>query len=818
MFRNYLITAFRNFSRHKIFSLINVLGLAIGISASLVIFLIVRYGYSFDRFEPGKNRIYRIVSDFREEGNEGHTRGTQGPLVEAVKKEIPGIELTVPFRYYSPGRQMVSRPGEPKPVKFLSQEKIIFADAAYFELLPYHWLAGSAASSMNSAGQVVLSETRAKTYFPSLPYEQMIGSRIIYDDSIIAQVAGVVQDLDKQGNSDFTFQEFISLPTLLDNPGLRKKFFWDEWGSTTSDQQLFVKLGNTVSVAQVNAKLRALADKYKGEDEKKNYYTWTYALQPLSDIHFNEYYGILNGPVASRSTLYGLMLIAGFLLLLACINFINLTTAQATARAKEIGVRKTMGGSRVQLMWQFLYETFVITAAASVLSLLLIPVLLKIFADFIPKELHFSITDPAVLIFFISLTIVVSLLAGIYPSLVLSSWNPIAVLKNQAHARTRQTRRSWMRQTLTVSQLVIAQFFIMSTLLVAKQIRFMLNKELGFRKEAIVSFETPRRDTAVLHRLTLLHEISKLPAVDMTSLGNDVINSGGWWTSRIDYKDGKKELQTSVELKAGDDNYLKLFHIPIIAGRDLLPADTIREVVINETYLHILGFQQPVEAIGKSVLWDNKQVPIVGVMKDFHAHSLQNTINPMAFIHSTNDYNDIVIALNTATKNEWSATIAQMGKLFKEIYPEAEFNCQFLDESIAQSYGREQNIEHLLVWATGLTIFISCLGMLGLVIYSTNQRTKEIGVRKVLGASVPHIVSLLSKDFIALIAIAFVVVTPIVWWVMHNWLEHFAFRTAISWWAFPLCGIGMMLVALVTLSYQTIRAASANPVKSLRTE
>jgi len=190
----------------------------------------------------------------------------------------------------------------------------------------------------------------------------------------------------------------------------------------------------------------------------------------------------------------------------------------------------------------------------------------------------------------------------------------------------------------------------------------------------------------------------------------------------------------------------------------------------------------------------------------------------MAFIHSTNDYNDIVIALNTATKNEWSATIAQMGKLFKEIYPEAEFNCQFLDESIAQSYGREQNIEHLLVWATGLTIFISCLGMLGLVIYSTNQRTKEIGVRKVLGASVPHIVSLLSKDFIALIAIAFVVVTPIVWWVMHNWLEHFAFRTAISWWAFPLCGIGMMLVALVTLSYQTIRAASANPVKSLRTE
>ncbi|MGC4035104.1 MAG: ABC transporter permease [Chitinophagaceae bacterium] len=818
MFRNYLIVAFRNLKRNKIFSAINVLGLAIGISASLVIFLMIRFDYSYDRFVPDGGRVYRIVSDFGEQGKEGHSRGTQAPLIDAVNKELTGIELTVPFRYYSPGRQMTQFSGENKPVKFPAQKKIIFADANYFKLLPFHWLAGSQATALQQEGQVVLDESRAKLYFPNKPYEQVIGSSIIYDDTIVARVTGIVQDLDKQGNTDFSFKEFISLATILNSQGLRKQFYWDSWGSTTSDHELFVRLAKGASPKAMDAKLHALADKYLGEDERKNSYTWNYRLQPLNDVHFNKYYGVLDNPVSNKTMLYGLLVIALFLLTLAAINFINLTTAQSTIRAKEIGIRKTMGGSRQQLVLQFLSETFTITLLASLLSLGLLPLLIKAFADYMPHDFHFSFLDPALFIFLAILTLIVSLLSGIYPSLVLSSWNAAAVLKSQVAATSTGTRKARMRQTLTVSQFVIAQFFIMSTLLVGKQIHYMINTDLGFRKDAVLSFWTPDRDTSISRRQTLLNEINKLPAVEISSLASDIANSGGWWTSKIDFIDGKKELHTNSEVKAGDDNYLKLFHIPVIAGRQLLSSDTIREVIINEAYQRELGFQHPQDAIGKTLNWDDKQVPIVGVMKDFHAHTLDNVIKPMVFTHLASNSKAVVVALQTSAKDKWKATIDQMEKAFKRFYPEADFSYNFQDESIRGSYGNELNMEHLMTWGAGLTIFISCLGLLGLVMYTTNQRTKEIGIRKVLGASVSHIVSILSKDFLLLVGIAFVIATPLAWWAIHQWLNSFAYRAPVSWWLFPLSGVVMLFIALITLSFQTIRAASANPVKALRTE
>jgi predicted permease len=816
MFRYYLTLAARNLRHNKIFSAINVLGLAIGISASLVIFLIVRYSYSFDRFEQDKDRIYRIVSDYAEQGSPGHTRGTQAPLVDAVKKDLTGIDLTVAFRYYSPAKQLVQRSDENKRTKFPSQKKIIFADAAYFEMLPYRWLAGSPSSALQKPGKVVLDESRAKLYFPNVPYDHVMGSSIVYDDTVVAQVAGIVQDLDQQGNTDFTFKEFISLSTILDNHGLRDHFDWDSWGSTTSDQQLFVRLAQGASPTTIDVKLHKMAEKYLGDDERKNNFTWNYKLQPLNDIHFNQQYGILDGPVANKGMLFGLILIAIFLLLLACINFINLTTAQASVRAKEIGIRKTMGSSRSQLVFQFLSETFTVTFLAGIVSLILLPLLLKAFADYLPRGFHFSLTDPVLVIFLISLILIVSFFAGVYPSLVLSSWNAAAVLKNQTAPTSGKTRRAWMRQTLTVSQFVIAQFFIMGTVLVAKQIRFMLNTDLGFRKEAVLSFSTPRQDTSVTQRQALLNEIKQLPAVEMASLGSDVANSGGWWHSQIKYNDGKKEHANNIEVKTGDDNYLKLFRIPLITGRPLLPSDTIREVIINEAYQKLLGFQKPEDAIGKTLSWDNKNVPITGVMKNFHAHSLDHIIEPMVFTHLSQQSKTVVVALLPTAKIRWKETIDQVKKSFKTFYPEADFDYRFQDESIISSYEAEQNIEHLMEWATGLTIFISCLGLLGLVIYTTNQRTKEIGVRKVLGASVGHIISILSKDFMTLVAIAFVIATPLAWWASHAWLQNFAFRTYLSWWMFPLSGFVMMLIALITLSFQTYRAASANPVNCLR--
>jgi putative ABC transport system permease protein len=826
MLKNYFRVALRNLRRHKLFSIINMLGLAIGISASLVIFLVVQYEYSFDRFEKDGDRMYRVVSDFTSNGGAtGHTRGTPAPLAEAVRKEVAGIDQTVSFRYYDVGKIAVPTQEKTKPAVFKSQDNVIFADERYFDLLAYHWLAGSPAA-LAKPGQVILSATRAKQYFPTTPYADLLGRTIVYDDSIPTQVAAIVQDLDKQGHTDFTFKEFISLATLLDNAGLRNNFHWDGLGAN-GHQQLYVRLDKGTAPAAVHAALQRIADRQFGEAEKKNNFTVEYNLQPLHDLHFNSDYGNFTSDVASKPTLYGLMLIASFLLLLGSINFINLTTAQAVQRAKEIGIRKTMGGSRRQLIFQFLSETFLITTLAMILSLILTPLLLRLFADFIPTDLHFSLTLPSLWVFLVLLVLAVSLLAGFYPALVLSSYNALLVLKNQAYAGTGKTRRAWVRQSLTVAQFVIALFFVMGMLLVTKQIRFMKDEDLGFSNDAVLSFGTPNSDTSITHQRYVLAEIEKIPGVAMASLSSDLPSSGIWWTNLFEYKDGKKDVKTGVELKSVDAGYLRLFHIPLLAGRELLPSDTPREVLINETYLHELGFKQPAEALGKMVDWNLdkgvKLSPIVGVVKDFHAHPLNYKIAPMIFCQQAEYNHTLIVALRPVaagdgTGSAWKAAIARIEKVFKTAWPEEDFGYAFLDESLSDAYSNEQHISRLLAWATGLTIFISCLGLLGLVVYITNQRTKEIGVRKVLGATVAQIVTMLSKDFVRLVALAFVIATPLAFWAIHRWLEDYAFRTTISWWVFAVSGLGMIALALFTLSIQTIRTAMANPVEALRSE
>jgi ABC-type antimicrobial peptide transport system permease subunit len=320
-----------------------------------------------------------------------------------------------------------------------------------------------------------------------------------------------------------------------------------------------------------------------------------------------------------------------------------------------------------------------------------------------------------------------------------------------------------------------------------------------------------------------VHELQQIPGVTRVSLSSDVPSSGGTWSTIINYQDGKKKTETAVEMKCGDTNYLSIFHIPLLAGRAPVAADSIKEAVINETYLHILGFRRPQDAVGKVLHLGETLVPIAGVMKDFYAHPLDNVnfkVAPMVFTENNNQSRQIVISLPPATdgKSGWKPAIAQIEARYKASYPGEEFSYNFFDESIASFYDSEQRMARLLTWATGITIFISCLGLLGLVIYATQQRVKEIGVRKVLGASVTDIVSILSKDFVKLVGIAFLLATPISWWALHEWLNNFAIRTDISWWVFAVSGAGMLVIAVVTLGIQTIRAANANPIDSLRTE
>ena len=819
MFKTYITIAYRNFIRNKVFSVINVLGLSIGISASLVIFLIVHYDFNFDKFENDRGRLYRVVTEMNFFGSLIHNPGTPSPLPDMVRKEVAGVDMVVGFHQYN-GDPKISIPKKNTKTPFVvnHQKGIILADSTYFKMVPYEWLAGSVHISLNEPFQVVLTASRARIYFPSATFSEIIGKQVVYDDSLSATVTGIVADLTE--NTDFIFKEFISQSTITSTSlNFKGNYGWNRWGSVNGGSQLFVKLAANSSLKNIESQLTAIEKKYDKENNNSNSKR-TFKLQPFDDIHFNPVYATFGDHTAHKPVLFGLLAVASFLLSLACINFINLSTAQSVQRSKEIGVRKTLGSSGRQLVLQFLTETFFITCISLVISILLVPVILKIFADFIPSDLHFNfLQQPLLILFAVLLTLVVTLLAGFYPAMVLSRFKPVLVLKNQAYSGSGGSRRALLRKSLTISQFLIAQVFTMSTLIAVKQIKFILNKDMGFKKEAVITVETPfiwdRSGKVDTRRFILLEKVKQMPGVLIASVGGDTPASDGWSSSAMTYKDGKKEIETDVRQKYGDTNYLKLYHIKLLAGRAVRQSDTANEFVINETYMHLLGFQKPQDVLNKQI----NNIPIVGVMTDFNQESLHAPIKPLGFSSEMGNSWILHIALKPGGSGDsWKASIASIQKTFKVLYPNEDFSYSFLDENIARFYKSEQNLSNLLKWATGLSIFISCIGLLGLVIYTTNLRTKEIGIRKVLGASVRQVVSIISKDFVILVLIASFIAIPLSWWVMNKWLQNFAYKTPVSWWVFGLSVLFMMGVALLTLSIQTIRAANANPVDSLRSE
>ena len=814
MIKNYLLITLRNFWRNKIFSVINIAGLAIGISASLVIYLIVHHEFSYEKFQKNGDRIYRVVTNMHFPEQDFKNAGVPGPLPDAVRSEIPGIEKSTVFWAASPMKVEVPSKIENQNL-FRRQDEIIYADDQYFQFFPYQWLGGSPDHSLTGPNKVVLTESRARTYFNFTDISNAIGQTIVYDDSVKATVTGIVKDLNQI--TDLTFKEFISLPTYTRQ--LKGLHGWAEWGNVNSASQFFVQVKRGIDSSTINQQLAVVRKK----NEKQAYLATDHFLQPLSDIHFNSSFDAFDHRQGHRPTLYGLLAVAAFLLILGCINFINLTTAQASQRAKEIGIRKTMGSSRKQLVVQFISETIVLTTLATIVSVLLTPSLLKIFSAYIPEGLRFgTFNQPDVFAFVIALIFTVSILSGFYPALVLSGYKPALVLKNLSHANSAQTRKVWIRKTLTVTQFVIAQFFIIATVVVGKQIRFSLSQDMGFKKDAIITFKTPYDYQHPDNKQFVLQQkLRSIPGIQMMSLAGPPPAYQGYniSTMKMIGKNGK-EIESSVEVKQADTNYFGLYKMKLLAGRNVQQSDTTKEYVINETYARILGYNDPSAIIGQMLNRGDRKIPIVGVLADIHTKSLHSPIQPLAFASEAKEHYIFHIALppNAENTDSWKKTIAGIGNAWKEIYPDEEFTYEFLDESIAKFYKKEQDTANLLNWSTGLAIFISCLGLLGLVIFTTTQRMKEIGVRKVLGASVSQIVSLLSRDFLGLVLLAFIIAAPLAWWAMNKWLQDFAYRTTFSWWIFAASGALMLIIALLTISIQTVRSAVANPVRSLRTE
>ncbi len=823
MYKNYLKIAWRNLIRNKVYTCINIVGLAIGISAALVIYLIVQYEFSFEQFQKDKDSIFRVVSKIEFPDLTVHNAGVPVPTANHIK-EVVGVENATHFMTNYDLRVSVPQVQDQSPVLIQRQKDIIYADEAYFDIFQYQWVAGSSQSALKDPSRVVLTESRARAYFSGLQPNEMIGRSIIYEDSINTVVSGIVKDLEEV--TDFTFKEFISRATI-ETTGLKTQRSWDDWGNFDSHSQLFVKLARGANIQQAESQLAELRNRYREREANEIKDGTTHFLQPLVNIHFNPVYGIFEGsgrvPV-NKSILLSLLAVATFLLGLGCINFINLSTAQAGQRAKEVGIRKTLGGNRGTLVFQFLSETFICTLLAVMLSIMLFPLLIQLFQDFIPPGVTLdSLNQPHVWLFLLALLCTLSLLSGFYPAWVLSAFKPVAVLKNQPFKGSSKSRKAWLRRTLTVTQFVITQVLLVGTLAMGNQIHYSLNKDLGYRKDAIVFVDLERNVFSMEkddRRYVLLEKLRQIPEISNLSLGSSPPASSRTTTRTMKYSEEGKVLETMVETKFADSNYFSIYHMSLVAGGGLQRSNETMEFVINETYAKWLGFQKAGDAIGKHLELDGQFIPIVGVVADFHTKSTQEPIKPLAFSNSLeNSYTmHVSLPLRGRDTGAWERALGSIEKFYKELYPEDEFNYTFFDESIAAFYKTEQNIIRLLKWATGLCLIISCLGLFGLVIFTTAQRTKEIGIRKVLGSSGAQLIALLSKDILLLVSFAFVIATPISFWSINKWMENYQYKVDIEWSLYVGVGLIVLIISALTISFQTFKAANANPVNSLRTE
>lgn len=817
MFSNYLKIAWRNLLRNKVYASINVIGLALGISACLVIYLSVQFELTYDNFHPGKENIYRVVSELGSPVHGNHKTPTvPDPMPDVLVQGVTGFESLAAIHPIYPKISIIADNGVIKKFENGSKPTVIITYPEYFRVFEYKWLAGQPATALQEPFKVVLTTSTAAKYFGEQPAENYIGKTVHYNDSIPVTVSGIVQDLPQ--NSDFRFTDFISFATAKNSP-FKNEFGFDQWGMFGGTQAL-VRLNPGADTVQINRQLAKLANERVkiSEGESK-----VFRLQPLSDFHFNRDYNDNFSRKAHLPTMYALMAIAGFILLIAAINFINLSTAQSTTRAKEVGVRKVLGGSKRSLVFYFLTETFILTASAVVLSLLAVKPLLSVFSAFMPDGVSAHLYSWPTLIFLLLITLFTTLLSGLYPAKVLSSFQAVNSLKGTTGLKGNQ--RGYLRIGLVVFQFTISLVFIIGSLVINNQIRYMLQKDLGFKKDAILTFNTNRNYPNTQPSL-LAEKIQSLPQVQMVSLSQGPPSDKNHWTTFLKYRSGSGEVALDCHMEFGDTNFIKLYQLQLLAGRNLYPSDTIKEVLINSSCAKALGFANPADALGKFVepgMSDGpglKNIPIVGVLADFHTVSLRDQIKPV-FIVTSKDigrFLNIKLSLQGHTGAQLQQTIADIGKAYAALYPDEKFQYNFLDETIRKFYEQEMQMEQLMNTGMTIAIVISCLGLFGLAAFTARQRTKEIGIRKVMGASVSNIAALLSRDFLWYVFMAAVLATPIAWYGTHKWLQGFAYRVPVSWWIFVLAGLIALLIALATVSFQSVKAALANPVDSLKAE
>ncbi|NUO00227.1 MAG: ABC transporter permease [Saprospiraceae bacterium] len=808
MFKNYLNLTLRHLWRNRVFTALNIAGLAIGLSAAWIMYQYVSFEFSYDAQNPQRDQIYRVSSRFMFDGKESGNAGAPTPMA-AVAPTIAGVEAAVPVFNIWVKSVELGLPGS-NSKKIEDVENVVQTNAQYFQLAGYQWLAGSPSAALTRPDQVVLTRSRAAEYFPGFAPEQLIGQTITYDDTLAIQISGIVEDLGYP--SSFIGQEFRALPKIE----TEKKF----WSGVNSSNQLFLQLEKNADPDAVLAQFNRLSSENAGSDLAKwNMSRW-HVMQSLSEIHFGTEYGS-HIRTANKKVLFALMGVAGFLLLLACINYINLSTAQIPQRAREIGIRKTMGSSRSAILKHFLGETAVVAIVATTVAAGLTSAFFTGFGDLLPDDVLKFVNYGPTALFLVVLITVVSLLSGLYPGWLITKAQPVQVLRGQIDSGG--GRRATLRKGLIVFQFAIAQLFIAGAIVVGQQLQFMLNNDLGFNRDAVVLLDIPwelmEKPAYKEKHFTLRETIEKLPGVAKVSLGQPLFDNSFSSNNHIYHNEKGEAIQRNVYRKYADPELIPLYELPLLAGRNLLPSDTVREYVLNENAVKAFGFPTPQAAIGQLLQeGEGPSYPIVGVVSDFHAASFSAPIEPLAFMTDRSQLSTLNIKLASNNPADWQVVFHDLEKEWKQFYPSEPFEYEFYDDKLKLAYEEEANMARIINLATGVALLISCLGLFGLAAFMAQRRTKEIGIRKVLGASMANLVGLLSKEFLLLVLLAFGIAIPVVYSLLEKWLALFVYRIEIQWWMFALTGSLAIAVAFLTVSFQSVKAALANPVKSLRSE
>jgi predicted permease len=801
MLKNYLKTALRNLWRKKGSTLINITGLSLGIAGSLILFLIVTRHSTFDNFHTKVDRIYRVTHTSKGNDGDRFTGGTPNVFHDAFRNDFPEAEEVAFTSYRSGALITIPQGSSQEPRKFEEERGVVYTVPSFFRIFDRKVLMGDAIKGLDDPNEAVISKKLAMKYFGK---EDAIGE-VVKFENVEYKIAAVMEDAPV--NTDFPFDLMLSYITIKkdheQNGG---------WNSIWSDEQTWFLLKEGETITSIEGRLPKFEEKYlAAEDAART----GYLIQPLKTVHSDDRFGNYNYNTVPKSVLITLGLIGLFLILTACINFVNLATAEAIKRSKEVGIRKSLGSTRSQLVRQFLGETGLVTVFSVLIALGIAQLSLGFLNPFLEESLSLS-GNYMIWVYLGLITVFVSLLSGLYPSFVVSAYNPVLALKNALGNRT--SSGYGLRRGLVVLQFFISQVFIIGTIVLVNQMEFLSSKDLGFKKDAIISVPIPSNEVPAFESggnskmRTLKTQVAGLAGVEDVSLNSTPPSSGS--VSGTSFNIEGKEDDFRTQVKQIDGDYLGVFNIEFIAGENLKDLDTAVGFVVNQKLADVTGYS-PEDLVGKQVDMWGKKLPVVGVVKNFHTTSLSDPITPVIMMNRVRGYENLSVRLNPA---DMQSTIKEIQNYWETSYPEAIFSFEFLDEQIREFYNSQRRMSVLIGIFATMAIMIGCLGLLGLATFMANQKTKEIGIRKVLGASVPSIFFIFSKEFAVLIAAGFVFAVPAAWYLTSRYLEQFEYKVPLGPGYF-FAGIGIsVLIALVTVGYRSFKAATINPVESLKCE